>query len=137
MIDIGSVKIGAMTYKVELVPDLHIGEGDERKDLHGQIWQDKQQIDVNADQTEVMQAASVLHESMHGILNHAGHEDHSEQMIIALGFGLVDFIRDNPELIDLIQHGEKREMILSPETMRLFYGDDYLRAPLNGHSKEE
>ncbi len=117
---IDSVKIGAMTYKVVLVQDLHIGEGDERKDLHGQIWQDKQQIDVNADQTDVMQAASVLHESLHGILNHAGHEDHSEQMIIALGFGLVDFIRDNPELIDLIQHGDKKTWY-APQS--LLYGN--------------
>lgn len=105
---IESVKIGAMTYKINLVSDLHLGEGDERKDLHGQIWQDKLQIDVEADQNEQMRIATVLHESLHGILNHAGHEDHSEQLIIALGFGLVDFIRDNPELIDLLQHGERK-----------------------------
>jgi hypothetical protein len=107
---IDSVKIGAMTYKVELVQDLHLGEGDERKDLHGQIWQDKLQIDVEADQNEQMQIATVLHEALHGILNHAG-QDHEERLIIALGFGLVQFIRDNPKLIDLIQHGERQNLM--------------------------
>ncbi len=103
---IESVKIGAMTYKVELVEDLHMGEGDERKDLHGQIWPDKLQIDVQANQDAQMQAATILHESLHGILNQAG-QDHEERLIIALGYGLVQFIRDNLKLIDLLQHGER------------------------------
>jgi hypothetical protein len=47
--------------------------------------------------------ATIVHEAVHGILHTAGIHDHNEQEVTILGYGITQFIRDNPELVKMIQ----------------------------------
>lgn len=101
---IDSVKIGAMTYRVREVSDLHHLDGEGRKQwLFGQILHQSTEIKLEHDQTEMVKRATLLHEIMHGILHRAGFEEHPETAIIALGYGLLEVLRDNPALVDLLR----------------------------------
>lgn len=96
-----SIKIGPITYQVQEVKDLHTHEGDTRKYLHGEIkWADAT-IRVEIDQADDRKVVTLWHEAIHGILENAGQDDHPENLVIALGFGVVQLMRDNPELVRL------------------------------------
>ena len=134
---IDSVKIGLVTYTVEEKADLYQLTDGRKEALHGEIWHAEAAINLEANQNVDVKLVTLWHEILHGILHSAGHENHPEPTIIALSYGLVQILRDNPKLIEQTMFGERREMVLSEATRRLFYGNDYLHAPLNGHSSEE
>ncbi len=99
---ITSIKIGPVTYRVVERPRLTSGNGDGTSSwVNGHILYQETEMRVEQEMSEVMKAAALWHESCHGILYHAGHVDHPEPIIIALGYGLVALVRDNPELVDL------------------------------------
>jgi len=101
---IEQVKIGAMTYRVKELSDLHKIDGEGRKrGLNGQILYSDSVINIEADMSIMIKRVTLLHEIMHGILDHAGHEEHPETAIIALGYGLLEVLRDNPALVDLLR----------------------------------
>ena len=94
------IKIGPVGYKVIEKDDLHFVDGDGKKSgLHGHILWSEAEIRVAGDQSEQVKVVTVWHEVIHGILNNAGINDHPEQVVLALGFGIVQLIRDNPDLI--------------------------------------
>lgn len=101
---IDSVKIGAVHYSVAEIKDLHRLDGDGRKQwLHGQIIHADASIKIEDDQALMVKRATLLHEIMHGILHRAGFEEHPETAIIALGYGLLEVLRDNPALVELLR----------------------------------
>jgi hypothetical protein len=101
---IDQVKIGAMTYRVKELSDLHRVDDEGRKQwLFGQILHQSAEIRLEHDQTEMVKRATLLHEIMHGVLHRAGFEEHPETAIIALGYGLLEVLRDNPALVDLLR----------------------------------
>ncbi len=98
-----SLKIGPVTYKVEFKPRLY-GPGDDGKNvwLNGEIDYGQCLIQIEQEKMSPQLIAEVLwHEAVHGILEQAGQTEHSEAMVKALGYGLVQLVRDNPELIAL------------------------------------
>ena len=108
---IEKLQIGPVTYAVVVVPDLRSAfndegepiEGDEEngKLLNGQIIYHRMTIELNANLPVAFQPIVLLHEAIHGVLSHAGIE-HDEGTVQALGYGLVDLLRDNPDLVRLI-----------------------------------
>lgn len=99
---IKSIKIGAIDYAVIEKEDLYfVDDGGKRCGLHGDIQWANAQIRVASDQTEQVKVAVLWHEAVHGILNNAGMNDHPEALVQALGYGLVQLVRDNPELVRL------------------------------------
>lgn len=114
-----SLKIGAITYTVNTVDDLHRLDADGRKQwLHGHILHADAEIRIANDQAAEVKVATLWHEAVHGILNQAGIDEHPEQIVIALGYGLMQLIRNNPELVTLTQCGE-------PVTSGVLSGDQY------------
>lgn len=102
------LKIGAVTYSVKLKDDLHTVQDDGGKlALHGHILWSSAEIRIAAEQVPDMKLCTLWHEALHGILQNAGHDEHPESAIIALGYGIVQLIRDNPELVELTLHGEQ------------------------------
>lgn len=100
---IEQVKIGAITYTVEAANDLHYTDGDSKKHgLNGEIKWATAKIRYDADLTEEVRMVTVLHEAIHGILNNAGVVGESETMVIALGYGLMALMRDNPALVEWV-----------------------------------
>lgn len=90
------IKIGGITYTVRVVDDLH----DKHTPLLG--WHKPSTCELLLDASLVPQAQyQVLwHEIVHGILTVAGfvEENQNERLIDALGYGMLQVLRDNPEL---------------------------------------
>lgn len=106
---IDAIKIGPIRYTVKMVDDLHRIDGDGRKQwLDGQITYSDTLINVAKDQSDDMKIAVMWHEALHGVLHQAGHGNHDEALIIALGYGIIQLIRDNPELVDLTLNGDQQ-----------------------------
>jgi hypothetical protein len=97
---IESLQIGPINYTVKQIDDLHNVVDNNRKQwLHGQILHAEAVIQVSNDQAADVKICTLWHEAIHGILNAAGIDDHPEQTVVALGYGIVRLIRDNPALI--------------------------------------
>lgn len=97
------VQIGPIPYSVKEVDDLHdVNDEGKKRWLHGVIKWASATIEVERGQSEDVKVTTLVHEALHGILNNAGQDDHPESMIIALGFGLVQLLRDNPDLVRVI-----------------------------------
>lgn len=99
---IDELKIGAVRYRVKEVGDLHRTDADGRKQwLHGQILWSDAEIRIEADQNADRKIVTLWHEALHGILENAGQSEQPEAEIIALSFGIVQLLRDNPTLAQL------------------------------------
>lgn len=89
------IVIGPLTYKVVKVKELACHEGL----LHGDINFNKCRIRIDASDNPQRQHQTLWHEILHGILRGAGNkDDHDEQQIDALAHGIIQVLRDNPQL---------------------------------------
>lgn len=100
-----TVRIGPMKYDIKMVGDLHLidEEGDKREcsGLHSPYLQ---LIQLNADNPNEYNLATLIHEITHGILESAGQKgEHPEPLVNAIAYGMLDLMRQNPRLIDYIQ----------------------------------
>lgn len=94
------VQIGAISYSVKAVDDLHTTDADgKKKGLNGHILYDSATIKVDSALADDMQIAVIWHEVLHGLLDQAAMDEHPEQAIVVLGYGLVRLLRDNPALV--------------------------------------
>lgn len=90
-----TVKIGGVDYIVEYVPDLRDGD----QGLNGWIRYNDCKIQIDADLSDQRKRIVLWHEIVHGLLENAGAEsEHDEKIVVALGYGLVQVLRDNPQL---------------------------------------
>lgn len=98
-----SVKIGGIYYSVEVVPELR--DGDIR--LNGWIQYDLSKISLDAKMGEQMAFQTLWHEILHGIATQAGRNSElKEPMIEALAHGIVQVLKDNPDVVKMsIQKG--------------------------------
>lgn len=94
------IKIGPIRYAVEDITDL---KSDAGTDLLGQIIYHQATIKLEADQHPQVKRIVLLHEIIHGILNNAGFQKHSEAVIDAIATGLMALIDDNPHLMRALQ----------------------------------
>lgn len=99
---IDCLKIGSLTYTVKEKRDL-VGRNKEgeRTWLHGDVRYRKQRIRVERRLPEDKKVVTLWHEAIHAILEQAGINDESEQLVIALSYGLVSLIQDNPALVKM------------------------------------
>lgn len=100
---ITTVKIGPVVYQVSEKPRLTSGNGDGTSSwVNGHIQYQENKLEIEQEMSEVMKVAALWHEALHGMIYHAGHNDENiEPIIRALGYSLVTFINDNPQLIEL------------------------------------
>lgn len=54
------------------------------------------------DMHEQRQARTIMHEAIHAILFEAGHPQHEENQVIALGNGIVSLLRSNPHVLPVL-----------------------------------
>lgn len=99
---IKQVQIGPVTYSVTEQPKLmtRVRDGSTQW-VNGCISPEKLTIEIEADNHPDVKLIALWHEAIHGILDQAGHTDHPELLVLALGYGLVQLVRDNPELVAL------------------------------------
>lgn len=95
-----TIQVGPVDYTVKEIEDLHRVDDDGKKRwLHGHIWLTDSEIRIASDQSDDIKVVSLWHEIMHAILSGAGQAEQPEPLIEAISFGIVQLIRDNPELI--------------------------------------
>jgi hypothetical protein len=85
-----TVQIGPIRYQVALVDELAGPTGN----LYGDISYPRCRIRIDATDDAQVQAVTLWHEVLHG----AGVEEHDELTIRILSHGIVQVLRDNPEL---------------------------------------
>lgn len=89
------VIIGPLIYAVVEVEELASAHGL----LYGDIDYGRCRIRVAAESDPQIKRVTLWHEILHGILNGAAiTADHNEQHIDALAHGIVQVLRDNPDL---------------------------------------
>lgn len=103
MSDLTTIKIGPVTYRVERVLRLLGSNGDGSSTwLNGRVRYEKALIELEQELPAEVEPIALVHETIHAILEQAGINDETESIVIALGYGLVQVMRDNPELIRLV-----------------------------------
>jgi hypothetical protein len=76
----------------------------EGKRLIGSIVVETLTVSVDETIAPYKQREAVVHETIHGVLVQMGHDkEDDEPLVTALGVGLLQVIRDNPELIAWLQ----------------------------------
>lgn len=93
---IDSVKIGPIRYELEFVERL-LSETDNK--LQGHIQYQPCTLSVEQNSNAQIQAVTILHEILHGLLNNVGFYEQDEKLIDTLAHGLLDVIQDNPDLM--------------------------------------
>jgi hypothetical protein len=89
------IVIGPISYRVVHIEELASDTGR----LHGDIDFSKCRIRLDAGDDPQRQHQTLWHEALHGILWGAGHrDDHNEAQIEALAHGIIQVLRDNPQL---------------------------------------
>lgn len=86
------IRIGWVNYNIVADVDLNL-EG-----ASGQIRYLKDEIALMPNLAAQAQLFVLWHEIAHGILMAAGIEEHDEQMINVLAHGIIQVLRDNPDL---------------------------------------
>lgn len=103
-----STRIGSLDYRIKSCPVGSIDKGKTR----GEICLDRRLIKVERGPAAVM-ANTLLHEHLHGIFNDAGLDaspvlaKHEEQIVLTFTSGLMQVIRDNPEIIRFLEESAR------------------------------
>lgn len=93
-----TIRIGGVDYAVKQINDLRSGN----TGLNGHILYNDCEIRLEQEMTPQIKHITIWHEVIHGILEHAGISDHEEKMVIALGYGVTQVLRDNPYLREFV-----------------------------------
>jgi hypothetical protein len=98
---IQSVKVGPIRFDVSLVKKLNAvnDAGTGMEWLNGRVLWQESLIEIEEGLNEDVRRAALLHEVLHAVLEQAGITEHPETSVVALGYGLLQLLRANPELV--------------------------------------
>jgi hypothetical protein len=91
--------LGSVPYKIERCNPVVSEEKD--KILWGEFLQGKQVIKIDSGLGPEMQRITLVHEVLHGLLNHCGLSGHAEELPERLGYALDAFLAGNPEFLEM------------------------------------
>lgn len=101
-----TIKIGPVEYAVKKKTDLHTVNTEGKKlYLNGHVSFDDLEIRIAHETPDQQKVCILWHEAVHAMLYHAGQDNDDEPKVLALGYALVQFVRDNPELVKLTLEG--------------------------------
>ena len=101
---IKKIRIGGVDFEVRVNPELSVAA-----DACGRICVNVSRIEVEPSLSEQAQAQTILHEVLHGVARTSKlndifqNTDDEERLIDGFAHGLLQVIRDNPDLIAEIQ----------------------------------
>lgn len=106
---IKNVMIDAVRYAVEETKDIILVDG---QACRGSVDYNKAVIKLISDKEalgEGRRTQTLMHEVIHALLFERGCEEwEDEELVDALASGVINLIRQNPELVDLIQERQKK-----------------------------
>lgn len=88
--------IGGFPYCVELVDDDIEDENEEGGTLAGDVAYSELRIRLDRRLPEPLRKSVLLHEALHAVLYQAGHTGDNEKIVMALGYGMTQLLRQNP-----------------------------------------
>ena len=107
---IDKVKIGGVNYAIQHQKDLHTVDDEGRKQwANARCGFSELVIEVNEGLQETLLPQVIMHESLHCMLYHAGQTEQVEAHVLALGYSVVAFMRENPEYVRSVIGWEKLE----------------------------
>ena len=83
-----TIRVGAMDLKVKLIED-------EVVDYWARLDHNSGTITLNDAAQDDMEMVTLWHEVLHSLLAQAGNREHNEEQIEALGYGIVQVLKDN------------------------------------------
>jgi hypothetical protein len=96
-----TLRVGPIDYDVTFVPRLQA----DGESVNGYISHNACTVEVDAEMAPQTRAVTVWHETLHAILVQSGRvNDHDEELIDAIAYGIIGVLRDNPELRDVTLH---------------------------------
>lgn len=101
---IKTIRIGGVDFEVRSNPELSIAA-----DACGRICVNVSRVEIEPSMSQQHQAQTILHEIVHGIIRTSRlgdvlqNSDDEDRFVDGLAYGLLQVIRDNPELIREIQ----------------------------------
>lgn len=93
------LKIGPVSVDVIIGDDVKRFRTDSGSILNGYADYTNAEIGVNRDTLDKCDHVVLWHEVIHFLLYQAGITDHSESMVVALGYAVAQAVRDNPDLV--------------------------------------
>ena len=96
-----SIRIGAIEYEIKHTDDLRHDD----TELMGCIIHTDSTIHLRTGMSDQITPVVLLHEIIHGILSNAGVKKHSEHVIDALAYGLLELERNNPGVLKINLEG--------------------------------
>jgi hypothetical protein len=85
-----SVKVGGLTYTVEVTPHISFGENYNGETLYREL-----KINIRPMEPDMMYR-TFIHELLHAIMDNLGHNQHDEKQIDEMAGALFALIKDNP-----------------------------------------
>ena len=99
-IKVGSIKYAVKHQVVELTPEQEAGGSI----FIGKIFYDRAEIQVANHTPEDVARQTTMHEAVHAMLSAAGcHDEVTEGQVDAFANVLIQFVQQNPKLIEVIQ----------------------------------
>jgi len=95
---IRTLDIGGFPYQVELMDGAITDADDEEQALAGLVTYSELKIQLDKSLPEPMRKSVLLHEALHAVLYQAGHTGDHEQLVTALGYGMLTLLRHNRAL---------------------------------------
>ena len=92
------IRIGAIDFKVAEVDSLWTVADGENIKVNGVLYSHLALIEIDEGLPDVIKQVCLWHEAIHEILNQAGIIEHDENIVEALGYGIVALLRDNDGL---------------------------------------
>lgn len=99
--EIRAVRIGGIEYKV-VIQDGWLKDDNEQDELWGRSSCKATTLFISGALPSQVKPCVLIHEALHAMLYQAGHPDVPEDVILALGYGVVALLRDNPDILKLI-----------------------------------
>jgi hypothetical protein len=93
-----TVRIGPIDYEMELIEELQTEDGES---ADGWICYADGAIRLDAALHPQLRRVTLWHEILHAILTQTGRQRHNEGELDALAHGIVQVLRDNPDLGEL------------------------------------
>ena len=96
------IKVGAIQYHIEYVPDLRDGD----KKLDGHVRHSETKISVDARLSSQSGVQTLLHEIVHVVATQMGKQELDENIVDAIAYAVYQVLRDNPDLVKTIMRQE-------------------------------
>ena len=113
------IKIGAFNYEILEESDLHEMSGEEREEYFGLQSSMNLTLRLEQDMQPDTKIVTLWHEIFHCVLHNAGHRSHPEEVMDALASGIVEVLRDNPQMIEWTLEGYEDPVWIGLSEMQL------------------